>query len=96
MRKILLVLALLAGSATAQATEPSVLAPYRFQPAPPSLSSAEQQRALDYRNQVQNQLRRLELQRSNGPLEPRAQRRLLESRGELGGELNRMERVIGP
>lgn len=60
-----LTLTLLAGAA--HATEPNVLAPYRFQPAPQSLSPLEQQKALVYRSQIQNQLRQLEQQRQPGP-----------------------------
>jgi hypothetical protein len=66
MRPISMILALmllLSSGAAAQATDPNVLAPYRFQPAPQTLSPLEQQKALVYRNQVQNQLRQLEQQR---------------------------------
>ena len=47
----------------AQVTDPNALAPYRFQPPPQSLSPIEQQKALVYRSQIQNQLRQLEQQR---------------------------------
>jgi hypothetical protein len=60
---MILALMLLLPSGAAQATDPNVLAPYRFQPPPQSLSPLEQQKALVYRNQIQNQLRQLEQQR---------------------------------
>ena len=79
--------------ALAQATDPNVLAPYRFEPAPQTLSPVEQQRALDYRNQVQSQLRELEQERRGGVLRsPRAERRLMDTRSELG----RINRILEP
>ena len=50
-------------AALGQATDPNALAPYRFQPPPAGLSPLEQQKALVYRSQIQNQLRQLEQQR---------------------------------
>lgn len=78
--------------AGAQATDPSALAPYRFQPPPAQLSPLEQQKALMYRSQLQNQLRQLEQQRALGG--PRAvdQHLLLDTRRELG----RMNGVVRP
>lgn len=75
----------------AQVTDPNALAPYRFQPPPATLSPLEQQKALNYRSQVQSQLRQLEQQRTlSGPraTDPRA---LMDTRREL----NRMNRVVG-
>lgn len=92
--RTILVLALLAiGGVTAEAGDRNVLAPYRFEPAPEALSPIEQQRALDYRNQVQSQLRGLEQERRGGVLRsPRVERRLMETRSELG----RINRILEP
>lgn len=78
--------------ALSQATDPSALAPYRFQPPPTQLSPLEQQKALMYRSQLQNQLRQLEQQRALGG--PRAvdQHLLLDTRRELG----RMNGLVRP
>lgn len=81
----------LGASAPAQVTDPNALAPYRFQPPPATLSPLEQQKALNYRPQVQSQLRQLEQQRTlSGPRvgDPRA---LMDTRREL----DRMNRVVG-
>ncbi len=78
-------------TAPAQVTDPNALAPYRFQPPPTTLSPLEQQKALNYRSQVQSQLRQLEQQRTlSGPRagDPRA---LMDTRREL----DRMNRVVG-
>lgn len=93
MRAILVLALLLAGAAAAEAGDRNVLAPYRFEPAPQTLSPVEQQRALDYRNQVQSQLRELEQERRGGVLRsPRAERRLMDTRSELG----RINRILEP
>jgi hypothetical protein len=73
------------------ATDPSILAPYRYQPAPQQLSPMEQQKALIYKNQVQNQLRTLENQDTKGQLNSFDQRLLLDTRSELF----RMNGVLG-
>ena len=83
--------ALLACPRDAGATDPSILAPYRYQPAPQQLSPLEQQKALIYKNQVQNQLRTLENQDTKGELNSFDQRLLLDSRSELF----RMNGVLG-
>lgn len=93
MRTILLLALLAIGATAAEAGDRNVLAPYRFEPAPQALSPIEQQRALDYRNQVQSQLRELEQERRGGvPRSPRAERRLMDTRGELG----RINRILEP
>ncbi len=76
----------------AQVTDPNALAPYRFQPAPETLSPLEQQKALTYRSQIQSQLRQLEQRQAiRGPssVDPRL---LLDTRRELG----RMNRIVQP
>lgn len=85
------VLGATAPATLAQVTDPNALAPYRFQPPPATLSPLEQQKALNYRSQVQSQLRQLEQQRTlSGPRvgDPRA---LMDTRREL----DRMNRVVG-
>lgn len=91
LKAILLVMLALCG-VSAHAGERNVLAPYRFEPPPRTLSPVEQQRALDYRNQVQSQLRQLERQRARGPFDPRQEQRLMETRGEF----DRMKRILEP
>jgi hypothetical protein len=79
-------------AALAQVTDPNALAPYRFQPPPATLSPLEQQKALNYRSQVQSQLRQLEQRRTlSGPssIDPRA---LMDTRREL----DRMNGVVQP
>jgi hypothetical protein len=81
-----------AQAAVAQVTDPNALAPYRFQPPPATLSPLEQQKALNYRSQVQSQLRQLEQRRTlSGPssIDPRA---LMDTRREL----DRMNGVVQP
>ena len=89
---MVLTLMLLLASAVAQAAEPNVLAPYRFNPAPQNLSPIEQQRAQSYRSQLQGQLNSLERQRSQDRLSPHDQQLLMDTRGEL----DRMDRVLEP
>jgi hypothetical protein len=70
---------------------PNVATPYRFAPAPSPLSPLDQQKALDYRAQLQDQQRTLDAQGSQGQLNP-AQRELqLDTRSEL----NRVDRMLG-
>lgn len=93
MRHVFLALVLLCAGASAQAAEPSVLAPFRFQPAPESLSPIEQQRALSYRSQVQGQLRQLEQHRiTKAPLRAREAQQLQDTRGEL----QRLNGLVAP
>lgn len=85
-------LALLLLTATARAEDPDVLAPFRFTGPPKELTPAEQQRAFDYRSQLENQLRELDQNELRGRLDPVERRRLLDTRGELG----RMNGVLTP
>jgi hypothetical protein len=80
---LVLAVAFLASPQSAFATDPSILAPYRYQPAPQQLSPLEQQKALIYQTQIQNQLRTLESQDSKGQLNSFDQRLLLDTRSEL-------------
>ena len=86
-----LALALMLFGTAAAATEPNVLAPYRYQPAPQTLSPVEQQKALAYRNQIQSQLRQLEQRRTPGP-GARDPSLLPQTRTELG----RINRLVNP
>ena len=83
--------AFLASPQASLATDPSILAPYRYQPAPQQLSPLEQQKALIYKSQIQNQLRTLENQDTKGQLNSFDQRLLLDTRSELF----RMKGVLG-
>jgi hypothetical protein len=85
-----LTVALLCGGSAATAGEPSVLAPYRFQPPDLPLSTLESERARIYRSQVQRQLDHLELDDARGRLDGPDRRLLLETRGEL----ERMDSVV--
>src|SRR5215471_19353520 len=71
---------------------PNVLAPDRFDPPPQHPSPVDQQRALEYRTQVQRQLKDLQHDQDLGRLGPLGQRRLLDTRTESG----RMDQVTGP
>ena len=88
---MLLAVAVLALSAAARAEDPDILAPYRFNPAPKEMTPLDKQRALDYRQQVQTQLKDLERKEARGRLSPLARRDLLDTRSEA----ERMDRVTG-
>jgi len=91
LSRLAIVAVLLAGSQSALAGEPSLLAPYLFVAPSPQLAPIEQQKALIYRSQVDSQLRRLELQDTRGQLDSFDQRLLLDTRSEL----QRMDGVLG-
>src|SRR5271169_2887564 len=80
------------GHPGAMATPPSVVAPYRFASPSSPTSPAEQQEMLDYRTQLQGQvrdLRNLQEQHQPGPL----------ARQDLNStesELNRLNNTIQP
>ena len=92
IRAPLVALALLLLAAPTQAGDPNVVAPFRFTGPAKELTPLEQQRALAYRSQLQNQLRELDQDEASGHLDPLARRRLLDTRGELG----RMDGVLTP
>jgi hypothetical protein len=92
IRASLIALALLLLAAPARAEDPDVIAPYRFTDPAKELTPLERQQALDYRSQLQNQLRELDQDEARGRLDPLDRRRLLDSRGELG----RMDGVLKP
>jgi len=75
----------------ANAGDPNIIAPYRYEPAPQQLTPLEQQKALIYRNQVQNQLRTLENDDVKGNLNSFDQETLRDTRSELF----RMNGVLG-
>jgi len=70
---------------------PDVLDSNRFNPAPQNPSPVDQQRALEYRTQVQRQLKEQQRNDDLGRLGPRGQRDLLDTRSEA----QRMDRVTG-
>lgn len=82
--------AALLAAATADAGEPSVLAPFRFQGADDPLTALDDERARAYRTQVQNQLRTLDQDAARGRLKGSDERLLLDARSEL----QRVNRVI--
>jgi hypothetical protein len=88
----LVALALLLMVAPTRAEDRNVVAPFRFTGPTKELTPLEQQRALTYRSQLQNQLRELDQGEARGQLDPLARRRLLDTRGELG----RMDGVLTP
>ena len=87
----IMITAMVAVPQIAAATDPNILAPYRYQPAPQQLTPLEQQKAFIYRSQVQNQLRSLQNEDSKGQLDSFDQRLLLDTRGEL----QRMDGILG-
>ena len=70
---------------------PDVLDSNRFNPAPQNPSPVDQQRALEYRTQVQRQLKEQQRNQDLGRLGPLGQRDLLDTRSEA----QRMDRVTG-
>ncbi len=92
MRATLIALSLLLLGAPAGADDPDVLAPFRFTGPAKELTPVERQRALTYRNQLENQRRGLEQDDLRGRLDSVDRRRLLDTRGELG----RMNNVLVP
>jgi hypothetical protein len=84
MARILLVtLALAAAAAPVRAEDAEVVTPFRFTGPLKELTPMERQRALVYRNQLQQQLRDLEQSDLRGGLDPLHRRRLLDTRDEL-------------
>jgi hypothetical protein len=88
----MIALALLLLAAPTQAEDRNIVAPFRFTGPVKELTPLEQQRALAYRSQLQNQLRELDQGEARGRLDPLVRRRLLDTRGELG----RMDGVLTP
>jgi hypothetical protein len=91
LRWFAIALLLLAVGAEARAEEPSLLKPYLYTPPQPVTSPLEQQKALIYRSQVQDQLKRLERGGTRGELDSFNQRLLLDTRSEL----QKMNGVLG-
>jgi hypothetical protein len=91
LRGIAIALLLLVTGAGAGAEEPNLLKPYLYTPPQPVTSPLEQQKALIYRSQVQDQLKRLESGSTRGELDSFNQRLLLDTRSEL----QKMNGVLG-
>jgi hypothetical protein len=70
--------------AAAQAEDRNAIATFRFEGPAKELTPVERQRALDYRSELQSQLRTLDQGDLRGRLDPLERRRLLDTRGELG------------
>lgn len=85
-----LLLAALLAAATADAGEPNVLAPCRFQGSDEPLTAIDNERARAYRTQVQSQLRTLDQDAARGRLKGSDARLLLDTRSEL----QRVNRVL--
>jgi hypothetical protein len=80
-------------AAAAEAGDPDVVAPFRFRSPTQDLATpAEQQRALSYQNELDNQLRQLDQAEQRGQLGPLGRRRLLDTRDETG----RINGALGP
>jgi len=88
---MLMAVAILAVSVGARAGDPDILAPYRFNPAPKEMTPLDKERALDYRMQVQRQLKEQERDDALGRLGPLGRRDLLDTRSEA----ERMDRITG-
>jgi hypothetical protein len=70
----------------------NVVTPYRFSPPPRPLAPADEQKALNYRAQLQSQQRDLERLQSQGRLSPSERQQLLGTQIEI----NRMNGVLHP
>ncbi len=79
-------------AAAAQAEDRNAIATFRFDGPAEQLTPVERQRPLDYRSELQSQLRALDQEDLRGRLGPLERRRLLDTRGELG----RMNNVLLP
>jgi hypothetical protein len=83
LRCVIMAAGLFIYAEASSAADSNILAPYRFDPAPQQLTPLEQQKALIYRNQVQNQLRTLESNDTKGNLNSFDQEILRDTRSEL-------------
>jgi len=70
----------------------NVITPYRFNPAPKQLSPSDQQEALEYKGQLQNQERNLEQQQVQRSPNPFKRQQLIDTQREL----NRMNSILHP
>jgi hypothetical protein len=71
-------------AAPAWAEDRNAIATFRFNPQLKDLTPVERQRALVYRNELQDQQRVLDQDDLRGRLDPLGRRRLLDTRDELG------------
>src|SRR5262249_6793510 len=93
IRAALIALVLVVLAAPARSEDPDIIAQFRFRGATgDELQPVERQRALGYRNELQNQFRTLDQADMRGQLSPLDRRRLLDTRTELG----RMKGVLAP
>ena len=86
-------LATFAGAARADnpaLERPSVVSPYRFNPPPQPVSPLEDQKAQQYKYQLQKQI--FDFDRSSKPITPLQDEQLRGARGEL----NRMDQILLP
>jgi len=93
IRMLLIAIAVLLPAGLADAGDPDAVAPFRFRnPAQDVTTPADQQRAITYKNELDNQLRELDQDEQRGRLGPLGRRQLLDTRGEAG----RMDGVLSP
>jgi len=93
IRVLLIAIAALLPAALAEAGDPDVVAPFRFRnPTQDVTTSADQQRAITYKNELDNQLRELDQDEQRGRLGALGRRQLLDTRGEA----SRMDGVLSP
>jgi hypothetical protein len=85
LKRTVLLLAVVCGLAvpSAGAEDRNILAPFRFQSPDGDLDAMERERAIIYRNQLQEQQRALDQAQSTGALDPLERRLQLETRSEL-------------
>src|SRR5262245_9874782 len=84
IKAVLIALVPVVLAAPAWSEDPDIITQFRFRGTTGELQPVEQQRALDYRNELQNQLRSLDQADMRGQLSPLERRRLLDTRTELG------------
>jgi len=90
VRIALVAIALALAAAPVRADDAEAVTPFRFSGPLKELTPMDRQRALVYRNQLENQLRALEQSDQRGRLDPLGRRRLSETRGEL----NRVDKLL--
>jgi hypothetical protein len=87
---VVLIAFALAAAAPVRADDAKVVAPFRFTGPMKELTPMDRERALVYRNQLEQDLRDLEQSDQRGRLDPLGRRRLSETRGEL----NRVNKLL--
>jgi hypothetical protein len=79
-----------AAAAPVRADDATMVTPFRFTGPMKELTRMDRERALVYRNQLEQDLRDLEQSDQRGRLDPLGRRRLSETRGEL----NRVNKLL--